>query len=373
MRISIQYTALYVYFTRFYRAKYLKIWYIDVSYACSGEHLYAFYLRASMEKILITRPIPEEGISLLREAGHEVEVWDKSSPMSREEFLAAITDATALVTSVTERIDAEALAAAPHLKIVANYRSHYDNFDIWAATQRGVALTYVPLGVQDSMAEFTIGVIIALARQITQAHEYLEEGHYKRWEPMIFLGTELKGKTLGLVGFGKVGRRVGEIANVLGMHVVYADEENKKVSFPATRRELPELLAESDVVSIHLPPLPTTNSLISAKEMRMMKEGAFLINTSRGMVIDETSLVQHLRSGRLAGAALDVLQCETLQDCSPSDHAELKGMENVLLTPQISSSTKEARTFMSITVAESILQHLSGKKPEYIINPEVFE
>lgn len=324
-------------------------------------------------KVLITRPIPENGIKLLREAGYTVDVWDRSTPMSREEFLSALRDAHGAITLVTERIDAEALAAAPNLKVVANYRSHYDNFDIWAATQRGVALTYVPLGVQDSMAEFTIGLMISLARQTIAANAFMREGQYHRWEPMLFLGTELRGKTLGIIGFGKVGRRVGEIANVLGMQVIYADEEQKKTSFPATRRELPDLLATSDFISIHLPPLPTTNSLIGAKEMRLMKEGARIINTSRGLVIEENSLVQHLRSGRIGGAALDVLQCETLQDCSPQDHADLKAMPNVILTPQISSATVEARCFMSMTAAQSIIQVLSGKKPEFVINPEVFE
>lgn len=326
-----------------------------------------------MPKILVTRSIPEEGLTLLRDAGYTVEVWDRGMPMTREEFLSSIRDVQGVITLVTERIDAEALAAAPELKVVANFRSHYDNFDIWAATQRGVALTYVPLGVQDSMAEFTIGLIISLARQIIPAEKYVHEGSYKRWEPMLFLGRELKGKTLGILGFGKVGRRVGEIAHVLGMNVIYADEENKKATFPTTRRELPDLLATSDIVTIHLPPLPTTNSLIGAKEMRLMKEGALLINTSRGLVIEENSLVQHLRSGRIGGAALDVLQCETLQDCDPNDHSELKGMVNVILTPQISSATKEARAYMSIMAAQSVIQVLSGKKPEFVINPEVFE
>lgn len=326
-----------------------------------------------MNKILVTRPIPEEGLKLLRDAGYTVDVWERNVPMTREEFLLSIGDVQGIITLVTERIDAEALAAAPNLKVVANYRSHYDNFDIWAATQRGVALTYVPLGVQDSMAEYTIGLIIALARQIIPANKFVQDGLYKRWEPMMFLGQELKGKTLGILGFGKVGRRVGEIAHTLGMNIVYADEEQKKASYPATRRELPDLLATSDIVTIHLPPLPTTNSLIGAKEMRLMKEGSLLINTSRGLVVEENSLVQHLRSGRIGGAALDVLQCESLQDCEPNDHADLKSMPNVILTPQISSATKEARMFMSTTAAQSVINVLSGKKPEFVINPEVFE
>lgn len=324
-------------------------------------------------KVLITRAIPEEGIRLLREAGHTVEVWERSTPMSREEFLAAVHDADGLISSVTERIDAEVFAAAPHLKVVANYRSHFDNFDIWAATQRGVALTYVPLGVQDSMAEFTIGAMISMARHLLPAHHYVLDGQYKRWEPLLFLGTQLRGKTLGIVGFGKVGRRVGEIAHAMGMDIVYADEEAKKTSFPATKRELQDVLATSDVVTIHLPPLPTTNSLISAKELHLMKEGAMLINVSRGQVVEESTLVQHLRSGRLGSAVLDVFSCESMQDCSPNDHAELKAMPNVLLTPQISSATKEARSYMSTTAAESVLQVLAGKRPEFVINPEVFE
>lgn len=326
-----------------------------------------------MYKILVTRAIPEEGIALMKAQGYEVEVWDRSSPMSREEFLRSLADVHGLVTLVTERIDAEAIAAAPHLKVVANYRSHYDNFDIWAATQRGVALTYVPLGVQDAIAEFVIGSMITLSRQIIAAHTYVHEGQYKRWEPMKFLGMGMKGKTMGILGFGKVGRRVGEIANALGMQVLYADEETKKVSYSASRRELPDLLAACDVLSIHLPPLPTTISLIGAKELHIMKPGAMLINCSRGLAVDESSLVQHLRSGRLGGAVLDVFQCENLQEYGPNDHADLKSMPNVLMTPEIASATQDARSYMSTTVGQSIIAVLSGKKPEFVINPEVFD
>jgi len=326
-----------------------------------------------MYKILVTRTIPEEGLTMLRNAGYEVEVWDRPSPMSREEFLRSLGDVHGLISLVTERIDAEAIAAAPLLKVVANYRSHFDNFDIWAATQRGVALTYVPMGIQDAIAEYVIGTMITLSRQIIAANTFVHEGQYKRWEPMNFQGTGMKGKTMGILGFGKVGRRVGEIANALGMEVLYTDEETKKVTYPAARRELADMLAHADVLSIHLPPLPTTISLIGAKELHIMKEGSIVINCSRGLAVDESSLVQHLRSGRLGGAILDVFQCENLQECGPNDHTELKNMPNVIMTPEIASSTKEARAYMSTTVAQSIIHVLSGKKPEFVINPEVFD
>lgn len=327
-----------------------------------------------MFNVFVTRQIPDNGIQLMREAGLHVEIWPEAKPLSKEEFIAKASQANALVTMSSDDVNEELLEQATHLKIIANFIQGHDNLDILAASTRGIALTYTPDVVTDAKAEMLIGLMMSLVRHIPNAVKYVKDGLYKRWEPLLFLGSQLRGKTMGFIGMSKVAMRAAEIAaSGLGMKILFYDEEKKRMSVKAKQVSMDQVLAESDIISLHMPALPTTTKFISSNEFRKMKDGAFLINTSRGILVDESALVQNIRCGKVAGAALDVLTCERLHMCEPADHAELKKLENVIITPQISSATHEARNAMSEAVARDIIAVAAGKKPVHLINPEVYE
>lgn len=327
-----------------------------------------------MFKVLCTRQIPEKGIELLKNEGVHVEIWTHPTPMSSEELYERAKDKDAVISTIIDQIDASFFDACPQVKIVANYGTHCDNMDIGEASKRKVALTYTPRVYVEAVAEHTIGLMLALARHTFLGTQYMKDGSFKRWDPLLMRGMELRGKTLGLIGFGSVGQRVAHIANHgFGMHVVYADYEEVKNTAHARYVTLDELCQLSEVISIHVPNRPTTKGMINSELMRKMKDKVLIINTSRGIVVDEQALVQNLRGGKIGGAALDVLSCDTLHNCEPEDHSELKKLHNVILTPQIASSTFEARDSMSELVAQDILAVLHGKRPESLINPEIYE
>lgn len=329
---------------------------------------------SSMFKVFVTRQIPENGIRILRDAGLDVEIWPQNNPIGKDELISKVREAHALVTMNSDLIDEEILEEGKHLKIIANFLQGHDNLDIMAASKRGIALTYTPDVVTDAKAEMLIALMMSLARHIPIAHQYVQDGLYKRWEPLLFRGMQLRGKTLGFIGMSQVAMRAAEIAvHGLGMKVVFYDEEKKKMPVKAHQLSLEQVLAESDAISLHMPALPTTTKFISNEEFRMMKDGALLINTSRGVLVDESALVQNIRCGKVGGAALDVLKCEMLQMCEPADHAELKKLDNVILTPQIATATHEARNAMSEAIANDIILVASGKEPKHMINPEIYD
>ncbi|MFN7160107.1 MAG: 2-hydroxyacid dehydrogenase [Candidatus Gracilibacteria bacterium] len=326
-----------------------------------------------MFKVLVTRQIPEKGIELLRNAGLDVEVWSQPNPMNREELYERAKDKDAVISTVAEKIDGDFFNACPFIKAVANYGTHFDNFDVGEACDREIALTYTPGVYVESLAEHAVSLMLALSRHVVAGQKYINDGHFKRWDPLLFRGMELKGKTLGLIGYGMVGQRVAQITNLgFGMHVIYNDYEeveNAHGSF----RTLDALLAESDIISVHLPNRPSTHRLLGAEQFRKMKDKVLIINTSRGTVIDEQALVQNIRGGKIGGAALDILSCEVLNVCNADDHADLKKLHNVILTPQIGSSTHEARDAMAEMVAVDIIAVAEGRIPQGIINPEIYE
>ena len=259
----------------------------------------------------------------------------------------------------------------PDLKIISNYAVGFDNIDIKAATEKGIVVTNTTSDVvNEAVAEFTWAMIFALSKQIVTADNFAKRGLYKGWQPNIFLGHNLTGKTLGIVGLGRIGTMVALRAQGFEMKVLYhskSKSEEIEKELGIEYRELDSLLAESDYVSLHVPLIDETRHLINAEKLELAKPGSYLINTSRGGVVDEQALVEALKSGKLAGAALDVHENE------PAMNPELMQMENVILTPHIASATIEVREKMTEQAVDAILKVLSGEQPETIINKDAWQ
>lgn len=321
-----------------------------------------------MAKVYVTRAIPERGIQLLREAGHEVLVSDKDGVLTTEELKDALQKHTpdAVISLLTDKITTEVFDAAPHIKLFANYAVGYDNIDLSAAKARGITITNTPGVLTDSVAEHTVALIFAIAKRIAEADRFTRAGAYKGWAPMLLLGSDLKNKTLGILGAGRIGSRVAEIMGKgVGMRVLYYDVKQSPEMEQATgahfKSTVEEVLADSDVVSIHVPLLDSTHHLLNAVRLQLMKRTAYLINTSRGPVIDEVALVEALRVGVIRGAALDVFENEPV--LAPG----LSELENAILTPHTASATEETRSKMSEIAAQNVLAFLKGETPPNVV------
>lgn len=329
-----------------------------------------------MYRIFITRRIPDIGLQILKkhknfrvEMHHEKkDPYNAAPPIPRSLFLKRIRGVHAILPMLTETIDKEVFdAAGPQLKIVANNAVGFNNIDITEAKKRGVIITNTPGVLNVSVAEHTIALMLALAKRIVEADGFTRSGKFKSWAPLLMLGTQLSGKTLGLVGSGRIGSMVARFAHDgLGMKVLYTDvvrypEIEKTVG--AKKVPLATLCKQADVVSLHVPLLPSTRHIIDMPQLNLMKKTALLINTARGPVVNETALLKALYNKKIAGAALDVYECEPLIDCDITDHMALRKLPNVILTPHIASATREARDEMAATAAKNIVAVLSGKKP----------
>jgi glyoxylate reductase len=320
-------------------------------------------------KVLITRPIPDEGILLLRKAGHTLDLYKKDEVMPRKELLKRVKGVDALLSLLNDKIDDEVFeAAGPNLKIVANYAVGFDNIDLVAAKKRNIAVTNTPAQeVSETVAEHTFALMMALAHRIVEADGYARAKKYNGWGPNLLLGTDVYGKTLGIVGLGRIGIAVAERA-VKGfkMKCVYSDLKSDKAfekKFGAKRVSQDKLFQTADFITLHVPLLPSTKHLVSTEQFSLMKKTAFVINTSRGPIVDEKALLRALRTKRIGGAALDVFECEPSIDCDLTDKLELKSFPNVVLTPHTASATIEARQAMSRFAAQNIIAVLSGKPP----------
>ncbi len=312
-------------------------------------------------RIFVTRRVPlwDEVSKPLLDFGHEVTVYAKNKPIEREELEKELEKGyDGLLTLLNDKIDEDLLKhdVNKQLKVIANYTVGYDNVNLEACGQRNIKVSNAPSDeVNESVAEFTWAMILAMARRINEAGEFMQNAAYKGWDPEVFLGSWVMGKTLGLAGMGRIGGMVAKRAAGFGMKVIYY---NRK---PATgvdfeyRPSLDELIAESDYVSLHVPLTYETTHLINKNNLPKFKKSAFLINTARGPVVDETEVVEALRAGFLAGYAADVFENE------PDPHPELLQMENVMLTPHIASATVEARRAMGRVAVENLLAGLAGK------------
>lgn len=322
-------------------------------------------------KVYITRRIPEPGIEMIRKE-HEVEVNPYDRVLTREELLQAVKGKDGILCLLTDKIDAEVFdAAGPQLKVVSNYAVGYDNIDVNEATKRGIVVTNTPGVLTETTADLAWALILSTARRIVEADKFTRAGKYEGWAPMLFLGQDVYGKVLGIVGMGRIGQAVARRAKGFNMKVLYNDirriPEEVEKELNATFVSLDELLEQSDFVSLHTFLSPETYHLINEERLKKMKKTAYLINTSRGPVVDETALVRALKEGWIAGAGLDVYEFE------PKLVPGLAECENAVLLPHIASASVETRTKMATMAAENLLAVLAGKMPPNPVNPEVLK
>ncbi len=321
-------------------------------------------------KVFVTREIPDEGIKLLKKASNvKLEVYEQDKKIPRGVLKRRVKGADIILSILTEQMDAEIMdAAGPQLKMIANYAVGFNNVDLEAAKLRGITVTNAPNEqISESVAEHTIALMFTLAKRIVETDKFTRAGKYKAWGPQLLLGTDLWGKTVGIVGTGRIGSGVvHRLHDGFNMNVLYHDiKRNPQLEKEtgAKYRSMTQLLKQSDFVSLHVPLLPSTRHLISTKELKLMKKTAYLVNTARGPVIDEKALTRALMKGEIAGAGLDVYECEPLIDCDPSDNLELRTLPNVVLTPHTASATLETRQVMSRVAAQNILAFIRGKIP----------
>jgi len=319
-----------------------------------------------MAKVIVTGRIPKAALEKLR-AEHEVDAWDDEQSISREELLGKVAGADALVTLLTERVDAELLeAAGPQLQVVSNVAVGYDNIVVADCTARGVRATNTPGVLTEATADIAFGLILMATRRLGEGERLIRSGTPWKWGMFFLLGSSLQGKTLGVVGMGGIGQATARRAKAFGMEVVYQSRSEIDPAIAAElgarRVELDELLAVSDVVSLHCPYGPYTHHLIGAEQLAAIKPEAYLVNTARGPIVDEAALAQALREGAIAGAGLDVFEKE------PAVHPDLLELENVALVPHLGSSTVETRTAMAVLASENTLAVLRGEDPVTPVN-----
>jgi glyoxylate reductase len=320
-------------------------------------------------RIFVSREIPGGGVARLRAAGHSVDLWTLHDPPPVGALTGAAAVADGLLTMITERVDADLLDAAPSVRVVANMAVGYDNIDVAAATQRGVAVTNTPGVLTEATADMAFALILAVARRITEGERAVREGRWGPWHPSFMLGRELDGATLGIVGLGEIGRAVARRAPGFGMRVIY----NSRTPKPEAERELglqhrslDDVMRESDFVSVHVALTPETRGLIGARELALMKPDAYLINTSRGATVDQAALIDALQAQRLAGAGLDVAAVEPVPPGDP-----LLALENLVITPHLGSATVAARTRMADLAVDNLLAFFEGNRPPNCVNPAV--
>jgi glyoxylate reductase len=303
-----------------------------------------------MARILVTRQLPDGGLDPLVAAGHEIVQRADDTPFTPEELRAAVADVDAVICLLTDRIDVallDAAAAGGRVKVVATVAVGYDNIDVPAARQRNIIVTNTPDVLTEATAELTWALILGIARRVTEGDRLIRAGAWNRWALDFMLGMELRGKQLGIIGRGRIGRAVAAKAPAFGMRAVFAKHD----------MSLDELLVTSDVVSIHAPSTPETRHLINKRTLARMKRSAILVNTARGALVDEEALAWALSEHLIAGAALDVYERE------PASQPALQGFENVLLCPHLGSATRETRTAMADLAARNVLAVLNGEKP----------
>lgn len=319
-----------------------------------------------MGHVVITRTVPGDAVRRLLAAGHLVETWPGELPPPREDLARLLASADAVLTMVTDRIDAEMLATSPNLKIIANMAVGYDNVDPRVAAEHGVWLTNTPRILAETTADMAFALLLDVARNVTRSDRDTRAGGWKSWSPTAFLGADVHRATLGIVGAGEIGSAVARRGRGFAMRVLYTARNPKPALEAATgakRCSLDDLLRESDFVSLHVPLNPETRGLIGAPQFARMKRTAILINTARGTVIDQAALVEALRTGQIAGAGLDVTDPEPL----PLTH-ELFTFPNVVIAPHIASASFATRSKMATLAADNIIEVLAGRPPLTPVN-----
>jgi glyoxylate reductase len=311
------------------------------------------------EKVLVTREIPEAGLRPLE--AYDLTVLSEAPP-ARDELLEAAEGAVGVLSNVTEKMDAEFMdAAGSGLKVIANMAVGYDNVDVEAAEERGIVVTNTPGVLDETTADTAFMLLLAAARRLGESERILRAGDWEWWGPKLFVGVDVWGKTLGIVGMGRIGQAVARRARGFGMEILYHNRsrnEDAERELDAHYADLDELLETADFVSVHTPLTEETRHLIGPKELDKMKPAAVLVNTSRGPVVDEGALADALADGRIFAAGLDVYEEE------PNVHPKLLELENAVLAPHIGSGSQETRDRMAVLAAENIVAVLSGGEPK---------
>ena len=319
-------------------------------------------------KIFITRKIPEPGLDLLSK-NHEIEVFPHDRVPTKKEILDGLKGKDGLLCLLSDPIDAEVINSEPKLKMIANYAVGYDNIDVNAATKRKIPVSNTPGVLTDATSEMAWALLFSVARRVVEADKFTRSGKFNGWGPLLMLGQDVAGKTLGIIGAGRIGSAFALKSKGFNMKVLYVDAVNNdklEKELGAKKVEINELLEKSDFISLHVPLIPSTHHLIGENELKMMKKTAILINTSRGPIVDEKTLAKALKEKWIFGAGLDVYENE------PKINEELKKLDNVVIQPHSASATIESRTNMALLTAKNMISGLRGEMPPNCINPEVF-
>ena len=327
---------------------------------------------AGRPRVFVARAIPDDGLRLVTDATDAV-VWPDELPPPRDELLRAVKGCDGILTLLTDRVDAELLdRAGPQLRVVSNYAVGFDNVDVPECTRRGIPVGNTPGVLTETTADLAWALLMAAARRVAEGDRYVRDGRWKTWGPMLLLGPDVHGATLGIVGFGRIGQAVARRAQGFGMTVLYHDtsELPAEVTAPLGAAFVPldELLARSDFLSLHVNLTPETRHLIDAEALRSMKRTAVLVNTARGPVVDGAALAEALRDGVIAAAALDVTDPEPI----PADDP-LVGLDNCLIVPHIASASRATRGKMAEMAAANLLAGVRGEPLPTPVNPEVYE
>lgn len=323
----------------------------------------------SKAKVFVTRAIPDKGFELIKDFC-DVDLWTGDLPPSCEELLQRVRGVDGLLCLLTDEIDGEVMdAAGSQLKVVSNFAVGFDNIDVNAATERRIPIGNTPDVLTDATADFAFALMMSAGRRILEGNRYVREGKWKTWNPMLLLGVEMKGATLGLVGFGRIGKAMARRAVGFDMRVIYYDPNETKPSpdVKATSVDFETLLEESDFISLHTPLTPDTRHLIDSESLSKMRPNAVLVNTSRGPVVDLDALYEALKFKRIFAAGLDVTEPEPL----PPDHPLLT-LDNIIIMPHIASASKTARDKMSWMAAKNLIAGLKGEHLPNCVNPQVY-
>jgi glyoxylate reductase len=327
---------------------------------------------ADRPKVFVSRIIPDEGLNPIRERC-DADVWGDELPPPRDELLRRVAGVDGLLALLTDRVDDELLdRAGPQLKVVSNYAVGFDNVDVAACTRRGIPVGNTPGVLTETTADLAWALLMAAARRLPEGDRYVRDGRWKTWGPMLLMGPDVHGATLGIIGFGRIGQAVARRARGFGMRILYHDPRRVSPAVEAEHgaefRTLEGILPEADFLTLHVDLRPETRGLINAERLGWMKRSAILVNTSRGPVVDSMALASALREGTIAGAALDVTDPEPI----PPDHP-LVGLDNCLIVPHIASASRATRGKMASMAAANLLAGLRGDRLPTPVNPEVYD
>jgi len=319
-------------------------------------------------KVFVTRLLPGSGLERLKEVA-DVEVNSENRIVTRDELMNGVKGKDGLISLLTDTIDAHVMDASPKLKVVSNYAVGFDNIDLKAATERGIYVTNTAEVLTEAVADLTMALILGIARRIVEADKFLRRGEWKGWAPTLLLGSNVYNQTLGILGLGRIGAAVARRAKGFNMQLIYYDAvRNEKLEreLGITFVSFENLLKQSDYISIHVPLLASTHHMMGEKEFKLMKPTAYLVNTSRGPVVDEKALYKALKDGIIAGAGLDVFEKEPIEKDNP-----LISLDNAILLPHVASGTIETRIAMADLAVENLISVLQGRMPPSLVNKDV--